>query len=97
MNKKRWILTISVNILFVFFSFGEISPSLSPTNIITKSPSFLEQIKDSKDGKIDFSKYIGSAHGFLPIPIVITEPAVGFGGGAALLFLHDSIKNRIER
>ena len=67
------------------------------TNRVVKKPSFLQQIKDSKDGNIDFSKYIGSAHGFLPVPIIVTEPAVGFGGGVAFLFLHDSIKNRIER
>ncbi|TNV14049.1 glyceraldehyde-3-phosphate dehydrogenase [Buttiauxella sp. B2] len=28
-------------------------------------------------------------YGFLPIPVVITEPAIGYGGGLFGLFLHD--------
>ncbi|MBM7035316.1 BamA/TamA family outer membrane protein [Vibrio sp. 188UL20-2] len=31
-----------------------------------------------------------NATGFLPIPILITEPAVGYGGGIAGLFLHET-------
>lgn len=38
---------------------------------------------------MDMSHYLqDSPYGFLPIPMVITEPAVGFGGGLFGLFLH---------
>jgi hypothetical protein len=36
----------------------------------------------------DFSKWLVSKKGFLPIPIVITEPALGNGGGVALMFVR---------
>ena len=69
---------------------------LSSTNAPATKLSFSQKFKDSTDGKLDFSEFVGSARGFLPIPIIVTEPAVGFGGGLTLVFLHDSIKNRAE-
>jgi hypothetical protein len=52
---------------------------------------------DPDDGMLDLSEYLDLATGFLPVPILITEPAVGYGVGAALLFFHDSVKNRAEQ
>lgn len=43
---------------------------------------------DTLDGKIDLSRYIIDAKGFVPIPFLITQPAFGgFGGGVAPLFI----------
>jgi len=50
--------------------------------------SFLEQFTDPQDGKFDASNWLIHKKGFLPVPIIITEPAIGYGGGAALLFFH---------
>jgi hypothetical protein len=44
---------------------------------------------DPTDGQLDLSEYMKTRTGFLPIPILVTEPAVGYGGGLALLFIHD--------
>ena len=44
--------------------------------------------KDSEDGAIDLSQFLLEANGVLPVVIPITEPAVGYGGGAALLYFH---------
>jgi len=52
---------------------------------------------DPEDGQLDMSAMLASASGFLPVPILITEPAVGYGGGAALLFFHDSIADQAKR
>lgn len=49
---------------------------------------FKEMIKDSTDNAIDISGVLNSDLSFLPIPIIITEPAVGFGGGLALGYFH---------
>ena len=38
--------------------------------------------KDSLDGAFDLSNYIIYAHGFIVVPTVITEPALGGIGGA---------------
>ena len=43
---------------------------------------------DDLDGKLDASDYLASAQGFLPVPIIITEPAVGYGVGAAVAYFH---------
>lgn len=63
----------------------------------TNAPSIMDSIRDPEDGALDFSEYLLKAHGFLPTPIIITEPAVGYGGGLMLLFLHDSIENRAQK
>ena len=43
---------------------------------------------DPEDGAVDIGDLINEPAGFLPIPIIITEPAVGYGGGLAVLFFH---------
>ena len=47
-----------------------------------------EILVDPQDGQLDASAYLASAKGFLPVPIIITEPAVGFGLGAAVAYFH---------
>jgi len=51
---------------------------------------FMDDFKDPKDGSFDVSGMLDSPAGFLPIPIIITEPAVGYGGGLAVLYFHGS-------
>ncbi|MEJ2585968.1 MAG: BamA/TamA family outer membrane protein, partial [Robiginitalea sp.] len=48
--------------------------------------------KDPEDGAFDLSQFLLEAHGVLPVLIPITEPAVGYGGGAALLYFHNRKK-----
>jgi len=44
--------------------------------------------KDSLDGKLDMSDWVLTAHGFIPIPMLITEPALGgIGGGLFGVFI----------
>jgi len=63
---------------------------IAGTPAITNANIF-EQFIDKKDGRLDASEWIlENAVGFMPIPIVITEPAVGVGGGAALLFFSET-------
>ena len=49
---------------------------------------FNDTLIDPEDGMLDASDYLASASGFLPIPIIITEPAVGYGLGAAVAYFH---------
>jgi hypothetical protein len=60
-------------------------------------------LKDSVDGKFDLSDYIIDANGFVPIPYIITEPALGgFGGALFPVFIkkkpayRDSVKGRLQ-
>jgi hypothetical protein len=50
--------------------------------------------RDPQDGALDASEFLLDRKGFLPVPIVITEPAVGYGAGAALLFFRESFRER---
>jgi len=50
-----------------------------------------------EDGALDVSEYLGTRYGFLPVPSIITEPAVGYGIGVSLLFLHDTFYSTKER
>lgn len=53
---------------------------------------------DPIDGMFDASEYLAeNAYGFLPVPIVMTEPALGYGGGFFGLFLHESKEDKIKR
>ena len=61
-------------------------------------------LKDSLDGAFDVSDYIIDANGFIPIPYIITEPALGgFGGALIPVFIKkrppylDSINGRLEK
>jgi hypothetical protein len=47
-----------------------------------QGPSF----SDPEDGQFDMSDFLLKHKGALPVPVVITEPAVGYGLGLGLLF-----------
>ena len=44
-----------------------------------------------EDGSLNLDEYLSQTYGFLPVPVLITEPAVGYGGGVALIYLHDKL------
>jgi hypothetical protein len=52
---------------------------------------------DPEDGAFDASAWLLDKKGFLPVPILITEPAIGYGGGAALLWFRESMGERQAR
>jgi len=61
---------------------------LSTTTMMGQKEKQHISLRDSIDGAIDLSDYIIYAHGFLVIPTVITEPALGgIGGAVAPIFL----------
>ncbi len=53
--------------------------------------------KDPQDGALDGSEWLLDRKGFLPVPILITEPAVGYGFGAALVFFRESFRERAAK
>lgn len=44
--------------------------------------------RDAEDGHFDMSRWLLDHRGFLPVPIIVTDPAVGNGGGVGLVFFH---------
>ena len=49
-----------------------------------------EIFKDPEDSRLDASQWLVGRRRFLPVPLVITESAVGYGGGLALAFFWAS-------
>ena len=87
-NTLRQLTLLSVYIILSF-----------PLIAQDKKPSF----KDSIDGAFDLSDYVIHANGFIPVPIIISEPALGgFGGGLIPIFLKkrppyiDSVNGEIR-
>ena len=53
---------------------------------------------DPVDGMFDMGEYLAeNAYGFLPIPVIITEPAVGYGFGVVGMFLHETEEQKERR
>ena len=68
---------------FIFFAFLAMGSEPARAN------GFFDQFIDTEDGWFDGSDwFIENAYGFLPVPIFITEPAVGEGIGLAGVFIH---------
>jgi hypothetical protein len=56
-----------------------------------------DRFTDPEDGAFDASNYLLDHRGVLPVPIVITEPAVGYGGGLAAAWFSESIRDAASR
>jgi hypothetical protein len=53
---------------------------------------------DKLDGQLDASRYLSeNAYGFLPVPVIITDPAVEGGLGMMGLFFHESEEEKNKR
>jgi hypothetical protein len=79
-GSKAWMLAA---ILIAFYSH----PLAAQDSKAMKKEEKKATMKDTLDGKFDFSSFLLDSKGFMPIPFIITEPALGsFGGVLALTF-----------
>lgn len=46
---------------------------------------------DPQDGYFDLSDHLLQQKGFMPVPIIITEPALDYGGGLGALWFSESL------
>src|SRR5262245_47490812 len=71
--------------------------ALFASMVLLASPASAERASgtfvDPEDDAFDASEWLLDRKGFLPVPILITEPAVGYGGGVGLLFFRDSLRD----
>jgi hypothetical protein len=65
--------------------FAAPAPAQQPGDTASAPTS---RFRDPEDGQFDLSSYLASPKRFLPIPIIVTEPAIGYGGGVAGLFIR---------
>jgi len=65
---------------------------------IAIADGFWSQFADPGDGRFDASAFLAdNAYGFLPVPIIITDPAVDGGLGAVGLFFHETDEQKEQR
>src|ERR1700748_282106 len=64
---------------------GVVSQAVAPA---APTPPARSRFFDPDDGQLDLSAFLENPRGFLPIPILVTEPAVGYGGGMGGMFLR---------
>ena len=55
---------------------------------------FMDRFVDPEDGMFDTSEWLLTHRGFLPVPMIITEPAVDNGLGLGLAFFHEAKKTK---
>lgn len=73
---------------------ASIAALLSTTVAYASSSQFF----DTLDGQFDASQYLSeNAYGFLPVPVIITDPAVDGGLGVVGLFFHENDDERDAR
>ena len=53
-----------------------------------------ERFTDPTDGAFDLSKHLLEHSGFLPVPIIVTEPALGYGLGAAAVYFDEAMASK---
>lgn len=71
---------------------------VSNLNSYVSASNFSDQFIDPTDDMFDASQWLSeNAYGFLPMPIIITEPALGTGLGIVGLFFHESEEARDQR
>ena len=58
---------------------------------------FMDRFRDPQDGAFDMSTYLLESRGAFPVPIIVTEPAVGYGGGLMLAFFQQSLAERARQ
>ncbi|MFX8883457.1 hypothetical protein ABTM86_19965, partial [Acinetobacter baumannii] len=68
------------------------------TDVGGKKESKCVIMKDTLDGKTDFSRFLIDEKGFIPVPFTITEPAIGgFGLAIAPVFLTPKTTEKVYR
>jgi hypothetical protein len=82
--KHLKIMIRNLLVCLVLFSVTLIYSQQDSTQVKKKKLS----LRDPEDGALDLSAFLLEHNGVLPVLIPITEPAVGYGGGAALLYFH---------
>lgn len=89
--------------LIIRLFFREITVKIKSIAMLTVLSSFASHASDVSftdpvDQRFDLGEYMAEkAVGFLPVPVIITEPAVGYGGGIVGLFLHETEEEKQQR
>lgn len=76
---------VSIWVIICLFPF---TGKAQQDTVVTTNEHQKISFKDPEDGAFDMSNFLIEHRGLLPIPSIVTEPAVGYGGGAGLIYFH---------
>jgi hypothetical protein len=85
---------VALAMLLAFPALASAQPSTS--DLGERFRQRIAELFDPEDGQLDMSATLERARGFLPIPIIVTEPAVGYGGGLAAMFVRPRREDATE-
>lgn len=75
-----------------------LSVLFSITLVGSASESLASGFFDPLDGRLDMSDYLSeNAYGFLPVPVIITDPSVDGGLGMVGVFFHETEEEKVNR
>lgn len=80
------------------FVFRRLLPVLLVVAGARAQAGLMDNFIDPEDGWFDASSWLlDNPYGFLPVPVIVTEPAVGVGGGLAVAFFHETEEEKAAR
>lgn len=98
-NPNRFPATqalLACGLLALAAATAHAQPSPQNSQKQEKDPKALS-LFDPEDGMLDASDLLLNHKGALPVPTLITEPAIGYGAGLGLLFFSESMKDAAEK
>ncbi len=69
-------------------ALGHAGDAEQPTSAAPAEQQTVSRFRDPQDGQLDLSAFLAHPRAFLPIPLIVTEPAIGYGGGLAGMFVR---------
>jgi len=73
---------------FAWPAFAGAEEPATPAGGTSSEPHTVSRFRDPDDGQIDLSSFLAHPRAFLPVPVVVTEPAIGYGGGLVGMFVR---------
>ena len=87
MAARSLVLALAAPLAFGAGTAGT-APQAPQTTPAAQATGWRALVTDPEDGRFDMSNWLLRNKGFLPVPMIITEPAVGYGGGLGVIFFH---------
>lgn len=74
--------------VFIYIAFLLFPPVYAAGEQKEEKSGFQKLFVDTLDQSLDISEFLRTRYGFAFIPLLITEPAIGYGAGGGLMFIH---------
>ena len=90
----RLLLLLALWGLSISSALALCAPTARAQTDVTNEPEVTNEaskFRSPDDDWLDVSGFLEEKYGFIPVPFIITEPAVGYGGGTSFMFLSNPL------